>query len=136
MSDNKLDATLLQGRDFQLWHYICSMGHALIRSPISPDHDTNIDLWFVGVKYLSMPRQLGEIELDEPTEDERDRLLGIVGELGGYEHITVIVSGSHRHFVVSSQSRIQENKLEIFELPYDGPPGWLAAPKATEGVEL
>jgi hypothetical protein len=119
-----LDTSLLQGRWFQLWHYIVSHGQLLIRSPIGSDETTNIDISFDAVIYVDVPRHLGEITLDTPTDEERARLRARTNEFYNNYLTTVIVSGSNRFYVVSSWISIEENQLELFETPY-GNVGWL-----------
>ena len=119
----KLDTSLLQGRRFQLWHYIVSHGQMLIRSCIDDRETTNVDLWFTTVRYVEAPRHLGEIVLDEPTNEERERLRARTDKFYDKHQTTVIVSGTNRFFVVSNTVWIEENKLEIFQTPYEPSPG-------------
>ena len=123
----ELDASLLQGRRFQLWHYIVSHGHLLIRSCIDNRETTNIDIWFNAVTYVEVPAHLGEITLDAPTNEESARLRARTDEFYDKYQTTVIVSGTNRFYVVSNTVQIEENQLEIFQTPYEAPPGVHAA---------
>jgi hypothetical protein len=120
----KLDTSLLRGRKFQLWHYIVSHGHLLIRSGIDNRETTNIDISFTAVTYVEVPRHLGEITLDEPTDEERARLKARTDKFYDDYQTTVIVSGLNRFYVVSSWVSIEENQLDLFDAPY-GNVGWL-----------
>ncbi len=119
----KLDTSLLKDRRFQLWHYIVSHGHLLIRSCIANRATTNVDLWFTTVKYVEAPRHLGEIELDDAADQERDRLRTRTDTFYDKYQTTVIVSGANRFYIVSNTVWIEENQLEIFQTPYEAPPG-------------
>jgi len=115
-----LDKSLLEGRRFKIWHYIVSHSHLLIRSSSMDLHkSTNIDLWFSDVRYVEAPVFLGEISLDDPTDEERARLRARTGKFFDKYQTTVIVSGSIRYFVVSHSVHIEENKLDLFQTPYD-----------------
>jgi len=114
-----LDTSLLLGRRFKLWHYLVSHSHLLIRSSIDVRETTNIDLWFVNVRYVDLGVYLGEISLDEPTEEERIRLR-VHDEFLDEHQVTAIISDSGRGLVVSSFVHIEENKLDFFETPYGG----------------
>src|SRR3546814_4835613 len=97
-----LNKSLLQGRDFQIWHYIVSHGHLLIRSCIDDRNRTNVDLWFTAVTYVEAPRNLGKVELGEASNEERERLRTRTDEFFDKQLVTVIVSGSNRYFIVSN----------------------------------
>ena len=112
-----LDTSLLQGRRFKLWHYLVSHSHLLIRSSIDVRETANIDLWFVNVKYVELGVYLGEISLDEPTEEERARLR-MHDRFLDEKQITVIASDAGRGLIVSSFVHIEENTLDLFETPY------------------
>jgi hypothetical protein len=117
-----LDKSLLQGRDFQIWHYVVSHGHLLIRSCIDNRNRTNVDLWFTAVRYVEAPRHLGKIELGDASNEERKRLKTRTDEFFDRYLTTVIVSGTNRFYVVSNTVSIEENELEIFQTPYEAPP--------------
>ena len=112
-----LDTSLLQGRRFKLWHYLVSHSQLLIRSSVDVRETTNIDLWFANVRYVELGVYLGEISLDEPTEEERARLR-VHDEFLEEHQITVVVSDSGRGLVVSSFVQVEENTLDLFETPY------------------
>jgi len=112
-----LDTSLLQGRRFQLWHYIVSHGQLLIRSSMENRETTNIDISFTAVTYVEVPRHLGEITLDEATDEERARLRARTDEFYDTYQTTVIVSGANRFYVVSNWVSIEENRLDIYEAP-------------------
>jgi hypothetical protein len=61
-------------RDFQVWEHQVAHGQLLIRSPKSVRQgrasETNVDRYFVGVKYIGVPRHLHGIQLLSPTTEE------------------------------------------------------------------
>jgi hypothetical protein len=46
-------------RKFQFWQYRVSHGEVLVRSPKDAAHPRNVDLMFVGVEYVDLPRSPG-----------------------------------------------------------------------------
>lgn len=116
-----MNKALVKGRDFQLWHFTVSHGHLLIRSPMDDQHSTNIDIWFRNVLYVSAPRFLQQIDLEEPSQEEVERLKSVVARPIERYIVTVVSSGSQRHYVVSRDMSIEENELNITRLPYEAP---------------
>ena len=62
---------LSKNREFNIWEYHVSHGSLLLRSPKRENFDTNVDIIFAGVEYISGPTILGFLEFSKPTEAER-----------------------------------------------------------------
>lgn len=111
--------SLLSGRKFQVWSYTVSHGFLLIRSPASGAEKENIDIIFAGVEYMALPRHLGHITIDEPSQEEVTKLEKVIGKYLLDRKIAVLVSGDNRHVVVFAQIKIETNSLEMFEYPFE-----------------
>lgn len=107
-------------RDFQLWEYIVSHGMLHVRSPLGPDHATNVDLVFAAVAYISAPTHLPQLSIDEPTAEEATRWTELCGNrwFAG-ARVFVLVSGGVRHFVVAARLQVSENSDELFLSPFE-----------------
>jgi hypothetical protein len=105
-------------RRFQLWEYSVSHGSLLVRSPRGPRIDTNIDLVFVGVAFISAPRHLRGLELDHGNDDDIDRVVAEVGEIDG-GHVFALRSAGRRHLVLAAACRVSENQGDIFDSPFE-----------------
>ena len=101
-------------RLFKLWDYSVSHQQLLIRSPMTPDISTNIDLLFWGVKYLTTETILRGVEI--VRADDSGNLPEPAIELlkDGYK-VFRIQSGESSMIIVSSGFRVVENQLDIFE---------------------
>jgi hypothetical protein len=106
------------GLVFQLWEYRVSHGQMLVRSPKSPTQQTNVDIVFVGVEYVDLPRYLRELEIEEPTEADiafaEDRL----GKPVDAKAITVLRAKGKHHIVVAAAVKVTESDMDIFESPF------------------
>ena len=104
-------------RKFQLWYYTVSHGELLIRSPKTPDNPKNIDIMFIDVIYSELPRYLYNLKIEETKSEDiiylQERLNGPT-KLG---EVTVLLSNGKRYFVAASLIKIDENELDMFELP-------------------
>ena len=104
---------------FQTWEFKVSHGHLLIRSPKTPECPTNIDLMFVAVEYIDLPRHLRGLEMEEPNEADISVIRERLGKPIGSEYsIFVIISDSRRYHVVAAALKISENELDIFDSPF------------------
>ena len=106
-------------RRFQFWMYRVSHGELLVRSPRDFDHDDNIDLIFVGVKYVDLPRRLEGVEIDTARPEDLLWLAGRVGQAFEASKVVVLQTGECRHLVVASRFKVEVNQLDLFELPFD-----------------
>jgi len=105
------------GRHFQLWEYSVSHGYALVRSPKTGD-GRNLDIVFAGVEYLSVPRHLKELVIEEPLPEEVEVLRKLLGKEVQPKRITVLKTKSARFYVVSAGVKIVETDLDIFDNPF------------------
>lgn len=112
-------------RLFKVWEYQVSHGQLLIRSPkapgsqSNPEQVSNLDLVFIGVEYMALPRLLQGIELVDATVDELGSLADILGHSIGIENVFVLRSGNHRFPVVAADLTANENNWDIFESPFE-----------------
>lgn len=104
-------------RRFQLWEYRASHGSFLVRSPKSDALRLNVDVAFVGVDYLAVPRILNGLMVESGREDDRAALVGSFGEVD-LKHLFVLVSAGRRHPIVAVACRVSENNADIFESPF------------------
>lgn len=106
-------------RRFQFWMYRVSHGELLVRSPRDTENDENLDLIFVGVEYVDLPRLLLGIKVDVPTPADLNWLAGHVGRSVQASNVTVLETQGRRHLVLASFFKIEMNKLDLFEIPFD-----------------
>jgi len=104
-------------RRFQLWEYRVSHGSLLVRSPKSADSAHNVDVVFVGVDYLAVPRVLEGVTIERGLEDDRELLNGTVGEVDP-DRLFVLISAGRRHYVVAVACRVSESDTDIFDSPF------------------
>jgi len=107
------------GRTFQLWEYHVSHGSLLIRSPRSLDEAANIDIICSGVRYLSTPGIIYNLEITEPTLEEFQYLQTVIRNPVPMSYIHVLVSNGNRFLVVAAGFIIEENTSDIFDSPFD-----------------
>lgn len=106
----------IDDRDFQVWEYQVSLGQLLVRSPRSPARPTNVDIVFLGVEYMSLPRSLrGGLTLEPATADD---LHGREALRAG-AHAWVLLSEGRRFVVVAASVTIAENDGDIFDSPFE-----------------
>lgn len=103
--------TVFYNRRFQVWEYKVSHQQLLIRSPKSQDHDTNLDLIFVGVDYLALPKSMDGISIVPPNEAE----LRFASEFRKESQRIVLESAGQRHLVIAAKFQVSENTLDLFE---------------------
>jgi hypothetical protein len=109
-------------RDFQVWEYQVGHGNLLVRSPKSGNETppyTNLDLHFVGVEYMAVPRHLRGLQLVRPTPDEIRQVESEVGESVPPDHVMILGSGGKRFIVVAAGLEASENDWEIDESPLE-----------------
>jgi len=112
-------------RDFKVWEYQVSHGQLLIRSPkapattTSPERLTNIDLVFLGVEYMSVPRAFRGLTLAPPTPPELQNLQATVGKVVEASSVRMLVSGGRRFPVIAASVSVSENDWDIFDSPFE-----------------
>jgi hypothetical protein len=104
-------------RSFQLWEYRVSHGMLLVRSPQSPVFNINIDIVFAGVEFLSIPRRLVGLQLDQGTDVAIDRIAANFRQVERRK-IFAMVSGSHRYLIVAAGAQVTEHQGDIFDSPF------------------
>jgi hypothetical protein len=105
-------------RKFQLWEYKVSHGSLLVRSPKTALDGFNVDLMFSGVEFVSLPRHMLGIALEEPTIVEWERVAGMCQKEIGRDQMYVLASQGHRYFIVAAGCRVAETTVEIFDSPF------------------
>jgi hypothetical protein len=113
---------MISDRKFQLWEYHVSHGKLLIRSPatkVSNDH-TNIDIKFLDVRYVELPRYMDGIEIASPSEEEVARASAVLGRRANDSKIevTIILSEGKRFMVVAMKPIIDENDMDCMQSPF------------------
>ena len=108
----------MYNRLFKLWYYTVSHKQMLLRS-VGFDGTCNIDIYFEDVSYVEIPSDMKGIEILETTKADIDYIAKKIGNTE--KKITVLKCGNHKYFVVSSVVKLMENKLSMFELPFDIP---------------
>lgn len=109
---------LLKGRKFQLWEFVCNLGHLLIRSPGTEGHTTNIDIVFAGVEYVIAPRSFSSIEIHEPDEYDVAKVISGLGrEPEPHEKLWILADGPRRSIIVAADMRIEEVPGEFMTFP-------------------
>lgn len=105
------------GRRFQVWEYRVSHGSLLIRSPKSLQIGQNIDLVFVGVEYMSVPRLLRGVVLEHGADEDVLVANVAIGDVDR-DRVFVLVSEGRRHLVVASACQVDENDGDVFGSPF------------------
>jgi hypothetical protein len=114
-----------EDRQFQVWEYQVSHGQLLIRSPKSPatertpERTTNVDIAFLGVEYMSVPRVLRGLVLEQATPEEVRELGALLGKPPERGAVVVLASAGRRFFVVAHSFAVSENDWDIFESPVE-----------------
>ncbi|MDB4958800.1 MAG: hypothetical protein JWO36_6369 [Myxococcales bacterium] len=108
-----------QGREFQFWQYRVSHGELLVRSPKHGNDLLNVDLMFVGVEYVDLPRFLPGLELDNAADDDISRAAERLGQPVDRREVFVLQCQDRRHIVVAGVLQVAESDMEIFESPFE-----------------
>lgn len=107
-----------EGRDFKFWHYNISHGELLIRSIKSSERTKNVDIMFFDVIYVDLPRNLPNLIIEEPTDNDIIHVKKKISKPVNSENIIILSSNDKRYLVVASIMKIAENELDMFELPF------------------
>jgi len=112
---------LTDQRLFQLWEYHVSHGSLLIRSPNGPGIQNCIDIIFVGVEYIAMPRHLGAIELVDAAPAETSMLEEVLQKsLVPPTRAWALIGPKGRFLVVGVAVKIEEHEGDMFQSPFAG----------------
>ncbi len=102
-------------RRFKIWDYNVSHNQLLLRSPRTPEINTNIDFVFWGVEYIDLPTSFVGISLEPPERADMFNVERSIGKPCDISGVYCVVSGEQRHFVLASGFKVLENQLDIFE---------------------
>ncbi|QGQ18438.1 hypothetical protein GC089_03170 [Cellulomonas sp. JZ18] len=106
-------------RTFQLWKYRVSHGGLLVRSPRNPSHAVNVDLLFDGVEFVSCPRLLRGVAVEDAGDKDVLHAFEALGEeYRASSTVFVLVSEGRRNLVVASSLRVLEHGGDIFDSPF------------------
>jgi hypothetical protein len=100
-------------RDFKLWDYRVSHGQLLLRSPMSPDLNTNVDLQFWGVEFVRLPTVMHGIRLRLANDDEKTSVAGRYAPECNGSVFSCDEDGAA--IVIAAGCRVLENAMDIFE---------------------
>ena len=99
--------------------YRVSHGSLLVRSP-KRDGAGNVDLVFVGVEYVSVPRHLRGVTVEEGgAKDIAGAAAAISKNEAKEERVFVLVSEGQRHLVVAAHCSVSEHDRDIFDSPFE-----------------
>jgi len=90
-------------RDFRVWDYNVSHDQLLIRSPKTPDRPTNIDIVFVGVRYMDIPTHFQCLEVSEGES------------LPENTRAYTLFDGQGQHRIEAVAMTVLENKLDYVQ---------------------
>ena len=107
-------------RHFETWAFRVSHGELLVRSPKAGPGQKNLDLVFVGVEYLSLPRLLDGLEVVAATDEDRAEVAQALGSHQPGGQVFVLRSQGVRHRVFASHLQVLETDLDLFETPFGG----------------
>jgi hypothetical protein len=103
-------------RHFEFWAYTVSLSRLLLRSTRFLDGRAaarNFDVRFLGVAYMDIPSAIGRLALLKPTPEEEAALLDkLARPPSPGEQVIVVEANGHRHFMVASGWKSEENDLD------------------------
>jgi hypothetical protein len=105
-------------RRFQFWEYKVSHGSLLVRSPKNLENVVNVDLMFAGVEFVSIPRHMNGIALEEGTSVDIEAVSKMHGQRERSSNVFTIVSEGYRYFVVAAGCKVAETTMDIFDTPF------------------
>lgn len=106
-------------RNFQVWLFRVGHGELLVRSPRDEVNSRNVDLVFVGVDYMDLPRVLSGVVVFATSLDDIRRAEERLGRPVDRSTIRVLETEGRRHLVVAAHFSIEENDLDLGEVPFD-----------------
>ena len=101
-------------RRFQLWHYNVSHARLMLRSPISPECETNIDVVFWDVRYVDLATAIDGLTIAHGDDDEHDRVRRIITPRDT-SAIFRLTSSNRRYLVVAWAFAVYENRFDLFD---------------------
>jgi len=113
-------SSLLEKRKFKLWSYHRSMSTLLLRGFLEEESDKGIvDILFYDVVYLEMADYLGEIEIEEGTNNDCEYLEKILGKKVSRSAIWIIKCQNSRFIVLATSISIKEFFGQGYQLPWE-----------------
>jgi len=110
--------SLIKGTQFQLWEYHESHGSVLFRSPEAVGSRGTVDIICTGVQYVTVPRNVGEIEVARAAPEEVAGLERILGKpIRLPEQVYVLAGPRGRFPLVAASLSIQEHRGGLFKSP-------------------
>jgi len=109
----------LAGRAFQLWEYGAAHRGLLLRSPKGQGHETNVDVVFDNVGFVSCPQALPELAVVPPEAEDVARVADALGELEPGARVFVLACRGRHHLVVASACRVIEHVGNPVASPFD-----------------
>lgn len=88
----------------------------MVRSPKNHAESKNIDIIFVGVEFIQLPRHLNGVELDEGGESDVAAVSNLVGK--PVNRVFVLNSGCQRHLIAAVACKVLETECDIFDSPF------------------
>ncbi len=102
-------------RRFQFWDYTVSHQQLLLRSPLSSDQATNIDIVFLGVDFLQIPSAFEGLQLSQATVQETAKVAESLNCIDSSCRVFSLRSQNRHYYVAAAAFIIYENQLELFE---------------------
>jgi len=109
----------LAGRAFQLWEYGAGHRGLLLRSPRGQGWDTNVDVVFDNVVFVSCPQAFPELAVLPPSDEDAARVADAVGQVPPEAQVFVLACQGRRHLVVASACRVIEHVGDPLASPFD-----------------
>lgn len=109
-------ALLQTDRELRLWEYAVSLRQLLLRSPkLESGYANNLDVIFVGVRYMEIPVTFKGLTITSGTPIHRRKVEQLLGKAVPLTHIFLLESQSRTHLIVAGMMRVEENLLDIRE---------------------
>jgi hypothetical protein len=113
----------LRDRHFQLWQYTVSLARLYLRSTKTKTQPKNIDVVFLGVRYMDLVTEFDGLETTSPSAEEIERArASCTGREFQTDWVRVLVTGSRRSLVVAAGMTVTANDLEHYESGLEAPP--------------
>jgi hypothetical protein len=97
---------------FKVWEYTVSHSSLLIRYSDSESNRV-IDVAFGSVDYLQIPNGFRGLEIDEATEDEKERFSSFIQRSPSglpYNKVYVLITENKRYFIIASFCNVYDHE--------------------------
>ena len=104
---------LSSNRSFSVWDFFAGLSQLLIRSPMDERDpcSCNIDIHFVGVRYLDLTKLFEGLTVLDSGESESAYVLSRIGSMPEDRHCYTLRSQGRDYFVVAGSLTVNENRL-------------------------